>query len=210
MFSTIWGICFSLKANPQRYSARSFGTVLARSVGETPPPDHVKSKPPHVTDNKGSTSVGTAGARQLRPISRGAKSRIQAAQLRASLAVNRELVLLYWQIGRGILGRQEREKWGAKVIDRLATDLKRSFPDLSPRNLKYMRAFAEAWPEEPIVQAGACTNHLVPQPRHARKAGYVDTSEDRARIRGLRPNYLIAGLFGFPQSDDHTPKNAGK
>jgi chromosome partition protein MukE len=48
------------------------------------------------------------------------------------------------------------EKWGAKVIDRLATDLKRSFPDMkgfSPRNLKYMRAFAEAWPEEPIVQA---------------------------------------------------------
>jgi predicted nuclease of restriction endonuclease-like (RecB) superfamily len=76
--------------------------------------------------------------------------------LRASLAVNRELVLLYWQIGRDILDRQEREKWGAKVIDRLATDLKRSLPDmkgLSPRNLKYMRAFAEAWPEEPIVQA---------------------------------------------------------
>jgi len=84
------------------------------------------------------------------------KSRIQAAQLRASLAVNRELVLLYWRIGRDILDRQEREKWGAKVIDRLATDLKRSFPDmkgLSPRNLKYMRAFAEAWPAEPIVQA---------------------------------------------------------
>jgi predicted nuclease of restriction endonuclease-like (RecB) superfamily len=84
------------------------------------------------------------------------KSRIQAAQVRASLAVNRELVLLYWQIGRDILDRQQREKWGAKVIDRLATDLKRSFPamkGLSPRNLKYMRAFAEAWPEEPIVQA---------------------------------------------------------
>src|SRR5579863_9174641 len=84
------------------------------------------------------------------------KSRIQAAQLRASLAVNRELVMLYWQIGRDILDRQERERWGAKVIDRLATDLKRSFPDMkgfSPRNLKYMRAFAEAWPEEPIVQA---------------------------------------------------------
>jgi len=84
------------------------------------------------------------------------KSRIQAAQLRASLVVNGELVLLYWEIGRDILDRQEREKWGAKVIDRLATDLKRPFPDMkgfSPRNLKYMRAFAEAWPEEPVVQA---------------------------------------------------------
>ena len=83
------------------------------------------------------------------------KQRIQAAQLRASLAVNRELVFLYWQIGRDILARQERESWGAKVIDRVAGDLKAAFPEMkgfSPRNLKYMRAFAEAWPEEAIVQ----------------------------------------------------------
>jgi hypothetical protein len=57
------------------------------------------------------------------------KQRIQAAQLRASLSVNRELVLLYWQIGRDILDRQDRERWGAKVIDRLSVDLKRTFPD---------------------------------------------------------------------------------
>jgi predicted nuclease of restriction endonuclease-like (RecB) superfamily len=83
------------------------------------------------------------------------KQRIQNAQLRASLAVNRELVLLYWQIGREILTRQQRESWGAKVVDRLAADLKIAFPEMkgfSPRNLKYMRAFAEAWPDEPIVQ----------------------------------------------------------
>ena len=92
------------------------------------------------------------------------KERIRAAQLRAGLAVNREMVLLYWQIGRDILERQEREGWGAKVIDRLASDLHRAFPDmtgLSPRNLKYMRAFAAAWPDEAIVQGPACTNHLV-------------------------------------------------
>jgi hypothetical protein len=47
------------------------------------------------------------------------KRRIQAAQVRASLAVNRELVLLYWQMGRDIVERQQRERWGAKVIDRL-------------------------------------------------------------------------------------------
>ena len=83
------------------------------------------------------------------------KSRIQTAQLRASVAVNRELVLLYWQIGREILDRQQRESWGAKVIDRLAADLKREFPDMkgfSPRNLKYMRRFAEVWAEEEFVQ----------------------------------------------------------
>jgi predicted nuclease of restriction endonuclease-like (RecB) superfamily len=83
------------------------------------------------------------------------KGRIRAAQLRASMAVNRELVLLYWQIGRDILDRQERENWGAKVIDRLAADLKRAFPDMkgfSPRNLKYMRRFAEVWGGEEFVQ----------------------------------------------------------
>lgn len=83
------------------------------------------------------------------------KTRIHAAQQRASLAVNRELVLLYWQIGRDILDRQGREGWGAKVIERLAQDLRNAFPDMkgfSPRNLKYMRAFAEAWPDESFVQ----------------------------------------------------------
>jgi predicted nuclease of restriction endonuclease-like (RecB) superfamily len=83
------------------------------------------------------------------------KERIRSAQLRAVVAVNRELVLLYWQIGREILSRQKQKGWGAKVIDRLAADLRHAFPDmtgLSPRNLKYMRAFAEAWPDEAIVQ----------------------------------------------------------
>src|SRR5262245_39918389 len=86
---------------------------------------------------------------------RDLKQRIRNAQVRAALAVNRELVLLYWQIGRDILARQQEHGWGAKVIDRLAADLRQAFPDtqgFSPRNLKYMRAFAEAWPDEPIVQ----------------------------------------------------------
>ena len=73
----------------------------------------------------------------------------RTAQVRAALAVNRELVLLYWSMGRDILSRQKQHGWGAKIIDRLAADLHKAFPEitgLSPRNLKYMRAFAEAWP----------------------------------------------------------------
>jgi len=83
------------------------------------------------------------------------KQRIRAAQGRAGLAVNRELVLLYWRIGREILSRQENEGWGARVIDRLSRDLRASFPDMkgfSPRNLKYMRALAQAYPDEQFVQ----------------------------------------------------------
>lgn len=83
------------------------------------------------------------------------KGRIHNAQQRATLAVNRELVLLYWQIGKDILTRQAQQGWGAKVIERLAHDLRSAFPDMkgfSPRNLKYMRAFAEAWPDALFVQ----------------------------------------------------------
>lgn len=84
------------------------------------------------------------------------KGRIHATQQRATLAVNRELIGLYWQIGQDILIRQAEQGWGAKVIDRLAQDLRTAFPAMkgfSPRNLKYMRAFAEAWPDTEFVQA---------------------------------------------------------
>lgn len=83
------------------------------------------------------------------------KGRIHTAQQRAALAVNRELVLLYWQIGRDILARQAEQGWGAKVIERLAHDLRTAFPEMkgfSRANLMYMRAFAEAWPDGEIVQ----------------------------------------------------------
>ena len=83
------------------------------------------------------------------------KNRVKEAQIRAALAVNQELVLLYWRIGRDILERQQEQGWGAKVIDRLSTDLRKSFPEmkgLSSRNLKYMRSLAEAWPDKSIVQ----------------------------------------------------------
>ena len=83
------------------------------------------------------------------------KERIRSAQVRAALSVNRELVLLYWGIGRDILTRQQSEGWGAKVVDRLAHDLLQAFPGMTgfgARNLKYMRAFAEAYPDQQFVQ----------------------------------------------------------
>lgn len=86
------------------------------------------------------------------------KTQIQSAQQRAALAVNAELIGLYWQIGHDILQRQMQQGWGASVIDTLALDLSHAFPELkgfSVRNLKYMRAFAECWPDfeqNPIVQ----------------------------------------------------------
>src|SRR5436190_168177 len=83
------------------------------------------------------------------------KSDIESARLKVSLTVNQQLLVLYWKIGNNILEQQAMEGWGAKIIDRLSVDLLKSFPDMkgiSTRNLKYMRRFAEAYPE--FVQEG--------------------------------------------------------
>ncbi len=83
------------------------------------------------------------------------KDRIQQVRLKTVLAANTAMILLYWDIGRLILKRQDNGGWGAKVIDRLSSDLRNAYPEmtgLSSRNLKYMRAFAAAWPESEIVQ----------------------------------------------------------
>lgn len=83
------------------------------------------------------------------------KARIQQQRLHVVLASNAVMVLLYWDIGRSILDKQDVQGWGSRVIDRLAADLREAFPEMkgfSPRNLKYMRAFAAAWPDPEIVQ----------------------------------------------------------
>ena len=72
------------------------------------------------------------------------KRRIQQAQTKAMLSVSRELIQLYWDIGREIIQRQEREGWGKGIVDRLAGDVQRAFPGLqgfSPLNVWRMRAF---------------------------------------------------------------------
>lgn len=84
------------------------------------------------------------------------KARIHQERLRVVLASNAVMVLLYWDLGRSILEKQADQGWGSRVIDRLAADLREAFPEMkgfSPRNLKYMRAFAAAWPDRQIVQA---------------------------------------------------------
>ncbi len=85
------------------------------------------------------------------------KEKIKTARMRSSLKVNHELLGVYWEIGKVILAEQKERGWGAKIIDKLAADLKSEFPDLkglSTRNLKYMRAFAEAYPDFVIVKKG--------------------------------------------------------
>ena len=84
------------------------------------------------------------------------KQRIKSARLRAALAVNQEVIKFYWEIGRLIIEKQKNSQWGDKLIDALAIDLKKSFPDsqgFSRSNLHSMRKFSEAYPTFEIVQA---------------------------------------------------------
>jgi predicted nuclease of restriction endonuclease-like (RecB) superfamily len=107
------------------------------------------------------------------------KERIRGAQVKASLAVNHELVSLYWNVGREILTRQQQLGWGAKVIDRLAADLRHAFPGLkgfSSRNMKYMRALAEAYPDEQFVQQVVAQ---IPWGHNARILDAIDDPAER-------------------------------
>lgn len=83
------------------------------------------------------------------------KLQIQQERIKTVLSANKMMVLLYWNIGKQILDCQQKEGWGTKVYDRMAFDLKKDFPEMSgfsPRNLKYMRKFAQEWPDMELVQ----------------------------------------------------------
>lgn len=133
------------------------------------------------------------------------KQRIADARLRAALSVNRELVLLYWSIGRDILSRQDREGWGTKVIDRLSADLARAFPEmtgLSARNLKYMRAFAEAWPDSEFVQQvvallpwGHNVRLLDAIKAPAERTWYARQAIEHGWSRNVLVHQIASGLF---------------
>jgi predicted nuclease of restriction endonuclease-like (RecB) superfamily len=94
----------------------------------------------------------TASNGEYEAFLRDLKDRIRSAQVRAALAVSRELILLYWQIGRDIMTRQEEHGWGNNVIDRIAKDLKSTFPNVegfSRRSLYRMRAFYLTYRDNP-------------------------------------------------------------
>ena len=83
------------------------------------------------------------------------KNQIVTDRTKSVLTANSRMILLYWKIGNSILLKQTEKGWGAKIIDRISFDLKKAFPDLkgfSPRNLKYMRKFADAWTDFELVQ----------------------------------------------------------
>ncbi len=128
------------------------------------------------------------------------KDRVRTARLHAAQAANRELIALYWSIGRDIQARQAEQGWGAGVIDRLSRDLRREFPDmkgLSARNLGYMKAFAAAWPDPEFLQQPAAK---LPWFHHCVILAKVSAAEQRsyyvseALAQGWSRNQLTASI----------------
>ncbi len=134
------------------------------------------------------------------------KDRIRSSRLKAALAVNEELVLLYWGIGRDILDRQDSAGWGARIVDRLSADLKRDFPEMtgfSPRNLKYMRALAEAFPDREIVQRviarlpwGHAITLIEVIKDPVQRIWYGEQARENGWSRKVLTHQIGSGLFG--------------
>jgi predicted nuclease of restriction endonuclease-like (RecB) superfamily len=83
------------------------------------------------------------------------KAEISNSRRKVMVSANSQMMMMYYRIGKNILQQQASEGWGAKIIDKLSADIKTAYPELkgfSPRNLKYMRKFAEIWSDEEIVQ----------------------------------------------------------
>lgn len=133
---------------------------------------------------------------------RAITDRVVTQRTRAVAEANRALVVLYWQIGREIIARQAEEGWGTKIIDRLSHDLRGAFPEIrgfSPRNLKYMRALAAAWPDPQFVQRPVAQLPWRHQTALLEKLG---TSEERlwygerALAEGWSRDVLVAQIEG--------------
>ena len=136
------------------------------------------------------------------------KVQIQAAQVRAALSISRELVMLYWRIGREILDRQAQHGWGARIVERLAADLKAAFPGVqgfSRTNLLYMRAFAEAYPDAQFVQH-LLDDFPLPWGHHIRvldrlkdaeqRHWYIRAAHEHGWSRAILEHHIETNLYG--------------
>ncbi len=145
--------CRHLHQDDAHTNVGTSSTVECRAVARRPSVRTHRSN--HVNQQYSRTQRQSPGRLLRDP--QPAAAEVRAANIRATLRVNAELITLYWSIGHIILERQSGEGWGTKVIVRLSADLQREFPlmtGLSPRNMRYMRQFAAEFPG-PIRQQPA-------------------------------------------------------
>jgi len=143
------------------------------------------------------------------------KAEVRAARLRAARAASTELVGLYWRVGRLVLDRQAERGWGARVVARLAADLRAEFPDMrgfSERNIVYMRTLAAAYGEEITQQAVArlpwghvtvLLDKLAGQPE---RDWYAAAAAEHGWSRSVLTHQISTGLY---QRSGAAPSNFG-
>jgi predicted nuclease of restriction endonuclease-like (RecB) superfamily len=140
------------------------------------------------------------------------KARLKKSQFRAAIAVNNELIQFYWEVGKLIIKRQGSAKWGEKLFDVLASDLKSSFPEsegFSRTNLKNMRSFAKHYPNGEFGQALpdqlTWTHHVVlvqlvkPEDIHIKQWYGEKVTENGWSYRSLR-EHIKSDLFSRQSS----------
>lgn len=133
------------------------------------------------------------------------KHRIQHAQVKAVVAVNQQMLLLYREIGSEILQRQKTANWGNDVIGQLSQDLKKSFPSMkgfSKRNLQFMRQFAETYPDssivkQPVSQISRSHNILLMQRCYNNKERlwYAEKALEYGRSRSIMTHHIELNLY---------------
>ncbi len=134
------------------------------------------------------------------------KQEISSARIRAHLSVNKEMISLYWKLGKQILDRQQQEGWGTKVIENISNDLRKEFPEmkgLSTRNLKYMQRFARELNDQKIVQQLAA---LIPWFHNCiildkvsdidQRLWYIQKTIEHGWSRNILSHQIELGLYG--------------
>jgi predicted nuclease of restriction endonuclease-like (RecB) superfamily len=128
------------------------------------------------------------------------KSRIRTAQTQAALAVNRELIALYWHIGKSIVERQVNEGWGKAIIERLSRDVQTEFPGIggfSRQNIQYMRGFYLAWSDSGAI----CQQAVGILAHHASATVPPQLSEPTGtRSATAKPQQAVGELANVPQA----------
>jgi predicted nuclease of restriction endonuclease-like (RecB) superfamily len=125
------------------------------------------------------------------------KDKIRQAQTRAVLTANVQLLTIYWEIGEFVVKLEKEHGWGSKIIDQLSADLKTEFPELkglSSRNLRYMRAFYENWPELTTLQhsnVSEISDVILQQPVAKLPWGHICIINDRLKNTEERRFYAL-------------------
>lgn len=145
------------------------------------------------------------------------KEKIKTAQLRAALAVNQEVIGLYWYLGRQILSRQQEAAWGSKFLQMLSRDLRNEFPEMSGfsvPNLKRMSLFAQMYPgfeigSQPVSQLPwghiVVLIHKIKDEKE--RAWYIKQTIEQGWSRTTLELYLKRGLYHQQAIDDSKASN---